>query len=264
MSEETIITLTGELWDKQELVNRMVDDEFYYGYMAKNSLSSSAIKELLKSPRAYSNSVRFPQEDCDAFMFGRLIHQGILEKDKEFNWNVIDAKDKRAKEWKDAVKEAKPDTILKRDYDKCKDVIKAYESNTYTKDLLLDYDTEVPNVVFIDDVLFRVKADAIHVMRDKIRDLKTTGDIAKFNKWTAMSYGYDCQAYIYCLAFGVEWYNYEFVVIDKITKASGVFTISEEFFESGRRKVHKAIDTYKKYFVDREEKLDDYLIKGEL
>jgi hypothetical protein len=264
MSEETIITLTGEMWDRQDLIDRMVDDEFYYGYMAKNSLSSSAVKELLKSPRAYANSVNYPQEDCDAFMFGRLIHQGILEADKEFDWNIIDAKDKRSKVWKDALKEELPNTILKRDYDKCKDVIKGYNKNTYTKDLLSEYDTEVPSVVFIDDALFRVKADAIHFMRDSIIDLKTTGDISKFNKWTAMSYGYDCQAYIYCMAFGVDYTNYQFLAIDKITKVSGLYNISEDFFESGRRKVHKAIEVYKKYFVDREERVDNYLITGEL
>jgi len=262
--KDTILTLTGEMWDKQELVTRMIDDEFYYGYMSKNSLSSSAIKEILKSPRAYANSVRYPQEDCDPFMFGRLIHQGILEPEKSFDWNVIEAKDKRSKDWKDALKEQLPNTILKRDYDKCKDVIKAYNRNDHTKNLLDDYNTEVPNVVFIDDVLFRVKADALHVLGDKIIDLKTTGDIAKFNKWTAMSYGYDCQAYIYCLAFGVDYTNYQFLAIDKITKVSGLYGISEEFFESGRIKVHKAIDIYKKYFVDREETIDNFIIKGEL
>ena len=103
MNNDMITLFNGEIWDRDELVARMVDDEFYYGVMGKNSLSSSSVKELLKSPRAYSNSVRFPQEDCDAFKFGRAIHQGILEKDKVFDWNIVDAKDKRSKEWKDAV-----------------------------------------------------------------------------------------------------------------------------------------------------------------
>ena len=259
---DTVITFDGVLWDKQELVERMIDNEFYYGYMGKNSLSSSSVKELLKSPRAYSNSVKYPQEDCDAFMFGRLIHESILEPEKDFSYNIIDAKDKRSKQWKDAVKDNIPNTILKRDYDRCMSLVDAYSCNNYTKDLLLDYRTEVPNVVFIDDVLFRVKADALSVDSNSIIDLKTTSDISKFNKWNAMSYGYDCQAYIYCLAFEVNWEDYRFVVLDKTSKQFGIFDISEEFLESGKRKVHQAIDTYKKYFVNREENINNYITKG--
>ena len=97
-----------------------------------------------------------------------------------------------------------------------------------------------------------------------IRDRKTTADISKFNKWTAMSYGYDCQAYIYCLAFEVHWQDYRFVVLDKTNKQFGIFDISEEFFESGKRKVHEAIDTYKKYFVNREEEINNYITTGTL
>ena len=261
---DTVITFDGVLWDKDELVSRMIDNEFYYGYMGKNSLSSSSVKELLKSPRAYSNSVKYPQEDCDAFMFGRLIHESILEPKKVFAYNIIDANDKRSKAWKDAVKDNIPNTILKRDYDRCISLVYAYNNNDFTKDLLDKYDTEVPNVVLIDDVLFRVKADALNIDRDSIIDLKTTSDISKFNKWTAMSYGYDCQAYIYCLAFEVHWQDYRFVVLDKTSKQFGIFDISEEFFESGKRKVHEAIDTYKKYFVNREEEINNYITTGVL
>jgi len=259
---DTVITFDGVLWDKDELVARMIDNEFYYGYMGKNSLSSSSVKELLKSPRAYSNSVKYPKEDCDAFMFGRLIHESILEPEKNYPYNIINAKDKRSKAWKDAVKDNIPNTILKRDYDKCMSLVDAYNNNDYTTDLLDNYDTEVPNVVFIDNVLFRVKVDALSVDRDSIIDLKTTADISKFNKWTAMSYGYDCQAYIYCLAFEVHWQDYRFVVLDKISKRFGIFDISEEFFEIGKRKVHEAIDTYKKYFVNREEEINNYITTG--
>lgn len=256
---ETIITFDGTMWDRSELIFRMVDDNFYYDYMGKNSLSSSSVKDLLKSPRDYANSIKFKQEDNDAFKFGRLVHQGILEPHKDFDWNVIEAKDKRSKAWKDAVKEDIPNTILDRDYNKAQSLIKSYNSNINTSSLLSEYDTEVPSVVFIDDVLFRVKADAIHVNRTDIIDLKTTADLSKFNKWTAMSYGYDCQAYIYCMAFGLSYADYRFIAADKITRQFGLFEISEEFFYSGMRKTHEAIDVYKKYFLNREERVDDFL-----
>ena len=48
-----IVTLDGELWREEELETNMYDDEFYYGYMGKNSLSSSSIKVLSSKPNNY-------------------------------------------------------------------------------------------------------------------------------------------------------------------------------------------------------------------
>lgn len=262
--DEMVITFDGKIWSKSELLEKMSDNEFYYGYLGKNVLSSSSIKELLKSPRAYKNSIEHKQKDNDACMFGRLIHEQILEEGVDYEWNVIAANDKRSKAWKDAVKEGKPNTILERDYNSCMSVVQAYKSNKNTRDLLDDYDTEVSDIVTIKGIPFRVKYDAIRKDRLVIRDLKTTGDINKFNKWTCMSYGYDCQVYIYCEAAGIPYSDFEFVVIDKITKVSGIYSVSQDFYESGKRKVHEAIETYKRYFRDREQEVNDYIIKGEL
>tara|TARA_R110000803_G_scaffold168311_1_gene231439 strand:- start:224 stop:1021 length:798 start_codon:yes stop_codon:yes gene_type:complete len=261
---DIITTFDGQMWTKADLLERMVDNEFYYGYLGKNMLSSSSVKDLLKSPRAYANSVKYPQDDIDAFKFGRVIHEAILEPDMDYEWNIVEAKDKRSKEWKDAVKENIPNTILKRDHDACMRVVGAYNKNSNTKNLLDDYDTEVPMVGVIDGVPFRAKADAIHKLRDAIRDLKTTGDILKFNKWTCMSYGYDCQVYIYCELFGVHWSSFDFIAIDKITHVAGLYDVSEEFYEGGKRKTLEAIATYKKYFMNREEDVKDFIITNTL
>jgi hypothetical protein len=45
--------LDGERFRKEELLELMKDDEFYYGYLGKAALSSSSIKLLLDSPKKY-------------------------------------------------------------------------------------------------------------------------------------------------------------------------------------------------------------------
>ena len=57
-----ITLLNGEQWDKAALLEKMVDDDFYYGHLGKNALSSSAIKLLEKSPKSYNNIVRNGKE----------------------------------------------------------------------------------------------------------------------------------------------------------------------------------------------------------
>ncbi len=48
--KEPIITLDNEMHDRHELTQKAIQDSFYYGYLAKACLSSSAISQLLKSP----------------------------------------------------------------------------------------------------------------------------------------------------------------------------------------------------------------------
>ena len=49
-SADEIQTLDGEIHDKEEILEKMMDDEFYYGYLTKNALSCSLLKMLMKSP----------------------------------------------------------------------------------------------------------------------------------------------------------------------------------------------------------------------
>ncbi len=46
-----ITLLDGKTYDKEELVKKAYDDDFYYGYLGKFALSSSSIKNLLSSPK---------------------------------------------------------------------------------------------------------------------------------------------------------------------------------------------------------------------
>lgn len=45
--------LNGESHETDVLLSKMSDDDFYYGYLGENALSSSSIKDLLDSPKTY-------------------------------------------------------------------------------------------------------------------------------------------------------------------------------------------------------------------
>ena len=53
-----ITLLDGVEWDIAELETKMIDDGFYYGYCGTATLSSSAAKDLVDSPRNYHNHIR--------------------------------------------------------------------------------------------------------------------------------------------------------------------------------------------------------------
>ena len=44
---DKIKLLDGKEWDKQELLDNMMSDDFYYGYLSKAALSSSSAKMLI-------------------------------------------------------------------------------------------------------------------------------------------------------------------------------------------------------------------------
>ena len=74
--------LDGSTWDMETILEKMHDDDFYYGVLGKNALSSSACKLLLTSPKTYHYVTKYGSEDSDAFAVGRLVHLMALEPHK--------------------------------------------------------------------------------------------------------------------------------------------------------------------------------------
>ena len=72
---ETITTFDGVVHDKDEMIEKMYDDDFYYGYLGKQVLSSSSLKKLLASPNEYLRSLE--EEDAtesQPLRDGKLFH----------------------------------------------------------------------------------------------------------------------------------------------------------------------------------------------
>jgi len=114
---------------------------------------------------------------------------------------------------------------------------------------------EVPAITELFGMQWKGKAD---IVGEKfIIDLKTTSDIQKF-KWSAKSYNYDSQAYIYQMLFGIPLVFY---VIDKGTGQLGIFRPTEEFVKVGEAKVVRAMEIFKKYFGQTPtDDIDNYYI----
>lgn len=265
MSEE-IILLDGTSWDKSTLIEAMRDDDFYYGYLGKAAMSSSNLKKINDSPKEYERYVKFGEDgDTTALVMGNLIHTLLLEPHLQERFEPVECASKAANIWKDAVAHHEgtgKKLLLRKDFDNCYYVADALKKNSVVKDALRDAEYELPAISMLYGIPFRGKADIKKKDSPVIYDLKTTSNLSDFRS-SAFKYSYAAQAYIYCTLFDVQFENFKFIVIDKGNKDVGIFSMSEEFFERGRKLVERGVDTYIKYFVNGED-LENYVVYGEL
>ena len=257
-----IKTFDGKVWDVEELEKKAIDDSFYYGYLGQNALSSSSLKLLHKSPRAYQDSLQGVQKNSKALYEGKLIHQMLLEPEKVKEVQVIDTTTRGTKVFKEAFSENQ-NTFTKNEFNQCKSIADAVMSNNVSSQMVKFMIPEVPKIGLIDGLPFRAKADLISKDGNNVVDIKTTGDLNRF-KWAVKDFGYDIQAYIYCELFDISYDNFYFLVIDKNTKEIGVFDLTEETYLSGVQKADLAIEQYVKYFVNREDNINDFTLFGEV
>jgi hypothetical protein len=255
---EVITTFDGVTHDRDELLSKMYDDDFYYGYLGKHALSSSSLKNILKSPKIYKEILEEGQAESQALRSGKLFHWIILEPEKIKDLHIVEVASKNTKKFKEACLEH-DNVFTRKEFDDMEKLTNVMLKNNKALDILKDCKVEVPEIKMIRGVAFRGKADILR--KDEIVDIKTTTDIANF-KWSAYKYGYDLQAYLYLKLFP-QAKKFRFLCIDKATKDIGIFDCSEEFLESGKQKLEKGISEYKKFFMDGEN-MDDYTIEGTL
>jgi len=97
-----ITLLNNESYGRDEILAMMYDDEFYYGHLGKNALSSSSLKTLLKSPKTYRNVIKYGSGDSPALRLGKLLHWMVLEPHKIDKLNIVEASSKNTKIYKEA------------------------------------------------------------------------------------------------------------------------------------------------------------------
>lgn len=255
-----IKTFDNKTWDKQELLDNMYNDDFYYGYLGKQALSSSSIKMVLKSPKTYKYVTQYGQEETQPLRDGKLFHTMILEPHKVDDFIFCDTTTKTTNKWKDAVLLGKETNRLvftnkeRKDAERLTDaILRNNEVTSYFKGA----DFEIPEVAMIKGLPFRAKADILR--GEQIIDLKTTSGINEF-RYSADKYGYDLQAYLYKEMFGVK--DFVFIAIDKASLDVAVFECSDEFYQRGKEKLHQGIDNYKYFFGSDEVDLNQYVLRG--
>lgn len=260
--ENTVVTLDGKFWKKDSILKQMDDDEFYYGYLGQNALSSSSVKVLNKSPKAYAKSLRFGTKRTGAMTLGWLLHLAVFEPEKFSHLNWVDASTRNTKIYKEAFSE-NPMTFLRKEYEDTMRMADAIYSNYDAEMLIKGLDYEKPAIGDIDGIPFRAKADAIGA--NGIVDLKTTTGLAEGSfPYNARKYGYASQVYIYCNLFDIQYKDFKFLCICKETKDIAIYDVSEEFYFEGERLVSSAIETYREWFSDGGKNIDQYIIKGTL
>lgn len=258
-----ITLLNGEQWQEAEILKRMEDDSFYYGHLGKHALSSSSLKKLLQSPKAYQASLRY-SDSSQALRDGRLVHMSILEKHKLSDLVIINTKTK-GKEFKEAVAEHGEHMVYtESEMANAYWVADAVHSNAEASYLLNDCNYEVAGVDMIEDIAFRAKADALTKDGATIIDLKTTSSGVSEFYYAAKKYNYGLQAALYMRIFKAT--DFIFLVVDKSTKDIGIFDCSEDFLLKGEYDIARGIEVYKEYFMpeNSEELIKNNVIRGTL
>ena len=255
--ETKIKTFDNITWDKEELIANMYNDDFYYGYLGKQALSSSSLKMVLSSPKTYKYVTKYGQSETQPLRDGKLFHTMILEPHKIDELTIVDVATKAGKAYKEA-KEQGLDVYTTKEIKDAERLADAILRNDEAVHYMSKAQFEIPEIAMIDGIPFRAKAD---ILKDnKIVDLKTTTGLNEF-RYSADKYSYDLQAYLYREMFNVD--EFIFVCIDKGSLDIGIFECSDEFYDKGKRKLEQGIANYKYFFgEDSDVDLNQYVLRG--
>ena len=233
----------------KKIIEKLKQDEHYYGDYGKQFLSNSDISILLKNPKL----LRETKPKSTAMVIGGYFHTAILEPNKLKSFRIIESSTRNTKKYKE-MSEGEI-CLLQHEVDKIELMQEAVMDNSICRGLIQG-DFEVPAVTELFGNKWKGKADIINHDEKLIIDLKTTSDIDKF-RWSASKFNYDSQAYIYSNLFGYEML---FMVIDKETLRIGLFDCSPDFYKTGEEKVRKATDAYNLFYKTEDFDSKQYLI----
>ena len=242
--------------NKEKILQRLCNDEDYYGEFGNQFLSNSHVGKLLKDPlRAFE-----PSKPSPAFLVGGYFHTCILEPDKLDKYKVVKSTTRNTKAYKDVA--GGELCLLQHEVDTIELMRDKVMANDICKDLIVNSQTEYekPGIINMFNNNWKGKADIVNHEEKLVIDLKTTADIDKF-QWSASKFNYDSQAYIYSKLFG---YEFLFIVIDKNTHEIGMFDCSPQFYERGEEKVRKASEAYDLFYKTKDFDPKQYFISKTL
>ena len=243
-------------WNKKEVLDKLVDDEQYYGAFGRQFRSNSDIMTLLTNPLALGT----PQKPNINFLVGGYFHTAILEPNKLKKYKIVESSTRNTKAYKEI--SGGEMCLLQHEVDNLEMLIDTMKANNVCKGLIegINVEYEQPGIKEIEGLWWKGKADIVNHDERLIVDLKTTSDITKFRS-SAFRYNYDSQAYIYRKIFG---YDLIFIAIDKKTGQIGIFDCSDAFYESGKNKVQQAVEQYKLFYDNPDFDPKDYFINKTL
>jgi hypothetical protein len=225
---------------KDEILEKLRDDNNYYGEFGKQFLSNSDISTLLTNPL----QLGAPRPPNPNFVIGSYFHTAILEPDKLNKFKIIKSSTRNTNVYKEL--SGGEICLLQHEADQLELMKDKMMSNNVCRDLIRGFDVnyEVPGIAELFGTMWKGKADIVNHDEGLIIDLKTTSDLSSFS-YSAKKYNYDSQAYIYQKLFG---YNMIFMAIDKQTHQIGIFDCSDSFIASGEDKVKRAVEAYELFY----------------
>lgn len=237
---------------KDQILERLKNDEDYYGDFGKQFLSNSNIMTLLTNPLA----LRDPNPSNINFLVGGYFHTAILEPDKLKKYKIVQSSTRNTNIYKEM--SGGEMCLLQHEVDTLEVMIDKVLANEVCRGLIRgnNVDYEVPGIAEISGQMWKGKADILNHSEKLIIDLKTTSNILDF-KYSAKKYNYDSQAYIYKHLFG---YDMVFMAIDKNSHQIGIYDCSEKFLETGKEKVEKAVEAYELFYNDPDFIPENYFI----
>lgn len=240
----------------EKTIEKLKDDKHYYGAFGKKFLSNSDIFNLIHNPQDFHK----PQDPNVNFVYGSAFHEMIMFGTEP---QFVEASSRRTNIYKDALVDLDQDMLLlESEAQQLKNDVASATSSEFVAKLLArqDIEFEVPNVSKLTENNIKWKCKADIVTKDCLYDIKTTSNLKGF-RHSFFTYNYDSQAYIYSTMFQKPM---RFLVIEKKTGCIGLFDVSDDSYLKGQNKVEKAEDNYKKYFLDKSERIQDFMVYEEL
>lgn len=236
----------------KEIIEKLKDDEHYYGEFGRQYLSNSDVGKLIKNPLSFKEKTA----KTIPMVHGNYFHTAVLEPDKLDRFKIIEASTRNTKKYKEL--SGGELCMLEHEVDNLVAMKEKLIENDTVNSLLhgINVEYEKPAIKTLFGNEWKSKADIVNHDEQLVVDLKTTSNINDF-RWSARKYNYDSQAYIYREQFG---YEMVFVVIDKTSHVIGIYDCSEDFYERGRQKVIDATANYDLFFKDENFDPKNYLV----
>ena len=234
---------------EKEILDRLNNDEDYYGEFGSQYLSQSKISTIINEPYEFYNEVEHDHLSSANLEFGTYFHALMLEPYKAELYEFVDVKSRRTNKFKEAWEENNK-VLTYEEHRLAMELANIMQSNNEFAPYIYDDNNtyETPGLIKIQNTLWKGKADI--VTPHSVIDLKTSSNIQRF-QYSFKDYYYSCQAWLYEKMFGKP---VEFFVACKKTKMLGKFRVTSDWAKQhGEDNVLKAIEYYNKYIIGDEQ-----------
>ena len=145
---------------RKEIIDKLRDDEHYYGEFGQQYLSNSNIKTLLRNPL----DLHQPTKSNPNFLVGGYFHTAILEPDKLKSFKIIESTSRNTKVYKEM--SGGELCLLQHEVDMIESLVGNVMENDVCRDLIhpeiAHVEYEEPAIVELFGNMWKGKADILN------------------------------------------------------------------------------------------------------